>query len=187
MYSEMTMTLGGDHLRFEQLMRDSYRKVFNMAFRLSGNRTDAEDLTQEAYFRAFRSFKDYEGDRPFENWILRIVSRLFLDHLRARKRRVQTISYDAPLEREGGEVTLFNEIADLSPTAQDQLLSRCIGEEIEESLASLSEEQRLLVQLADVQQLSYSEISALVEAPVGTIRSRLHRVHKVLRRTLRPS
>ena len=71
--------------RFNDLMEATYRKVYNMAYRLSGNRSDAEDLTQEAYFRAYRSFHDFEGDRPFENWIFRIVTRLFLDLVRSRR------------------------------------------------------------------------------------------------------
>src|SRR5687768_10473305 len=82
--------------RFNELMNESYRKVYNMAYRLAGNRADAEDLTQEAFYRAYRSFADYEGDRPFENWIFRIVTRLFLDLLRNRRRRIKAVSYDAP-------------------------------------------------------------------------------------------
>src|SRR4051812_24216946 len=83
-----------DQIRFNDLMAESYKKVYNMAYRLSGNRNDAEDLSQEAFYRAYRSFGDYEGDRPFENWIFRIVTRLFLDLLRNRRRRVKTVSYD---------------------------------------------------------------------------------------------
>src|SRR6478609_8601577 len=90
-----------DQKRFNELMEETYKKVFNMAYRLSGSRSDAEDLTQEAFFRAYRSFHDYEGDRPFENWIFRIVTRLFLDLLRNRRRRVKSVSYDTPLQRDG--------------------------------------------------------------------------------------
>src|SRR5437588_11321738 len=96
----------GDQTRFNDLMESTYKKVFNMAYRLAGNRPDAEDLTQEAFFRAYRSFHDYEGDRPFENWIFRIVTRLFLDLLRSPRRRVKAVSYDAPLRREGGDENL---------------------------------------------------------------------------------
>ena len=72
--STFVMT-AAEETRFNELMKASYRKVFNMAYRLSGTRPDAEDLTQEAYYRAYRSFEDYEGDRPFENWIFRIVTK----------------------------------------------------------------------------------------------------------------
>src|SRR5512140_1365905 len=92
-----------EEVRFNDLMEATYRKVYNMAYRLCGSRADAEDLTQEAYYRAYRSFQDYEGDRPFENWIYRIVTRLFLDLLRSRRRRVKVVSYDAPLSTHGGD------------------------------------------------------------------------------------
>ena len=81
-----------EQARFNELMGETYKKVYNMAYRLSNSRADAEDLTQEAYFRAYRSFRDYEGDKPFENWIFRIVTRLFLDLLRSRRRRVRMCS-----------------------------------------------------------------------------------------------
>src|SRR6185436_4152842 len=98
--------------RFNELMQATYRKVYNMAFRLSGNRADAEDLTQEAYYRAYRSFDDYQGDKPFENWIFRIVSRLFLDLLRSRRRRIQAVSYDAPLPTGSLDDTVYFDMPD---------------------------------------------------------------------------
>src|ERR1700730_4231355 len=133
--------------KFNGLMEATYRKVYNMAYRLTGNRTDAEDLTQEAYFRAFRSFEDYEGDRPFENWIFRIVTRLFLDLLRNRRRRVKVVSDDAPLLHTGVE-GLYFETADDRPNPEQQLLDGTYSEDLQKVLASLSAEQRTLVTLA---------------------------------------
>ncbi|MFZ4509173.1 MAG: sigma-70 family RNA polymerase sigma factor [Fimbriimonas sp.] len=173
-----------DEARFNELVRNTYRKVFNMAFRLAGNRPDAEDLTQNAFTRAYRSFKDYEGDRPFENWIYRIVTRLFLDLLRSRKRRPQALSYDAPVNREGGDDSLYYELADHSPNPEQTMVQSHYSEELQKALDALSDEQRLLVTLADVEGVPYAEIANLMGAPVGTIRSRLHRTHKLLRTKL---
>ncbi|MBI5706618.1 MAG: sigma-70 family RNA polymerase sigma factor [Armatimonadetes bacterium] len=167
--------------RFNALMQETYRKVYNLAFRLAGNKLDAEDLTQEAFYRAYRSFPDYEGDKPFENWIFRIVTRLFLDLLRARKRRVQAMSYDAPLQREGSDDTVFFDMADQSPSAEQILLGGSFSEELQAALDALSEEQRTLITLADIEQMPYKDIAAIMGKPVGTIRSRLHRAHKQLR------
>ncbi len=167
--------------RFTELMEGSYKKVFNMAYRLSGNRSDAEDLTQEAFFRAFRSFDDYEGDKPFENWIFRIVTRLFLDLLRSRRRRIKAMSLDAPLQKEGIEDGLFFEIADASPNPEGQLLAGSLSEDLHRTLNSLSPDQRLLVTLADVEGMPYKDIAELIGKPIGTIRSRLHRTHKLMR------
>ena len=165
---------------FNQLMKASYRKVFNMACRLSGNRTDAEDLTQEAYFRAFRSFEEYEGGRPFENWVFRIITRLFLDMIRNRGRRVKTVSFDSHVDGEGATF----EFPDQRPGPEGLLFDGILSEELQDALASLTEEQRSLVMLADIDELNYSEISHQLHQPAGTIRSRLHRAHKVLRRGL---
>jgi RNA polymerase sigma-70 factor (ECF subfamily) len=170
--------------RFEDLMKRTQKKVYNMAYRLSGNAADAEDLTQEAYFRAYRSFDSYEGDKPFANWILRIVTRLYLDLLRYRRRRVQTVSYDNPLHKDSGEDDLFFEQADNTENPESVLMDSTLGEELENALRSLPAEQRLVVMLADVEGIPYKDIAEILDAPVGTIRSRLHRTHKALRKQL---
>lgn len=173
-----------DEARFQEHVRASYRKVQNLAYRLSGNRADAEDLTQEAFFRAYRGFQAFEGDRPFENWIFRIVTRLFLDLNRSRKRRVQTVSYDAPLWVDGSDDTVQFETADSKPGPDAHMLQGVVSEDLEASLERLSEDQRMLVWLADVEGVPYRDLAEMMEAPVGTIRSRLHRAHKQLRNAL---
>jgi RNA polymerase sigma-70 factor (ECF subfamily) len=167
-------------------MEQTYKKVFNLAYRLAGNRSDAEDLTQEAFFRAYRAFGDFEGDRPFENWIFRIVNRLFLDLMRTRGRRVQTVSYDAPVRTDRGEDMYSVEAADTHLSPEQQMLQDSMSEELEAALLKLKPEQRLLVLLADVEGMPYSEIAQVVGVPVGTVRSRLHRAHKALRQHLQP-
>jgi RNA polymerase sigma-70 factor, ECF subfamily len=171
-----------DHDRFNELMQKSERKVYNLAYRLSMNKQDAEDLTQEAFVRAYRNFNDYEGDRPFENWIFRIVTRLFLDLKRARRRRIQPTSLDAPIRHGSDEITL--DVADQGPNAEGIMLESALSEDLECALNQLKEEQRMLVLLADVEQLPYNEIAESMQIPVGTVRSRLHRAHKKLRETL---
>ena len=170
--------------QFNELMEATYRKVYNMAYRLSGNRSDAEDLTQDAFYRAYRSFRDYEGDRPFENWIFRIVTRLFLDLLRTRRRRIKAVSYDTPLNTSGGDDNLFFEMPDDAPTPEQEMLSGTFSEDLQKAMNSLSPEQRLLVTLADIEGVPYKDIAEMMDKPVGTIRSRLHRTHKLIRSRL---
>lgn len=171
--------------KFKALMERSYKKVFNLAYRLAGNRSDAEDLTQEAFFRAYRRFESFEGDKPFENWIFRIVTRLFLDLKRSRGRRVQTYSTDTPL-RAGdlNEDSVTFDSADERPNPEQVLIGSTLSEEMECSLRYLSEEQRQLIWMADVEGVPYNEIATMIQAPVGTVRSRLHRAHKQLRKVL---
>ncbi len=165
-------------------MRRSYKKVYNLAYRLSGNKPDAEDLTQEAFYRAYRGFCNFEGDRPFENWIFRIVTRLYLDMKRSRRRRVQTVSYDAPLRHDGSDEALFFETADEHPTPEENYVDQGVSESLEWSLGQLTPDQRSLVWLADVERVPYKEIAERIHAPVGTVRSRLHRAHKQLKTLL---
>lgn len=165
-------------------MKRTYKKVYNMAYRLSGNPSDAEDLTQDAYYRALKGFDSFEGDKPFENWIFRILSRLYLDLLRHRRRRVQVVSFDAPLHHDGEDDIYFDK-ADDKETPDQKLLNGTMGEELEAALESLSADHRLIVLLADVEGLPYKDIAEIVGAPIGTIRSRLHRTHKALRRYLK--
>jgi len=173
-----------EEARFNELLDETYKKVYNMAYRLSGSRADAEDLTQEAFYRAYRSFRDFEGDRPFENWIFRIVTRLFLDLLRNRRRRVKAVSYDAPLQRDGGDENLYFETADTKPNAEQAMMNVSLSEEMQVALDSLTPEQRTLVILADVENVPYKDIAEMLGKPVGTIRSRLHRTHKLIRHRL---
>lgn len=178
------LAISVDQTRFSDLMSQSYRKVFNLAYRLAGNRSDAEDLTQEAFFRAYRGFHEYEGDRPFENWIFRIVTRLFLDLVRSRKRRIQAVSFDAPVRAESGEETLAVQTADDAPNPEEALMRFTLSEDLERAMGELRPEQRMLVILADVEQMPYAEIAQVAGVPVGTVRSRLHRAHKKLRQSL---
>jgi RNA polymerase sigma-70 factor, ECF subfamily len=181
MSSKENVLESSDQQRFNALMSVTYKKVFNMAYRLSGSRSDAEDLTQEAFYRAYRSFADYEGDKPFENWIFRIVTRLFLDLLRSRRRRVKAMSFDAPLQKDSADESLFFDVPDVKPDPEREFLSNTFNEDLQCTLNSLSSEQRLLVALADIEGLPYKEIAEVIGKPIGTIRSRLHRTHKVMR------
>ena len=178
----MLVTLSFDQeSRFGEAMQRSYKKVFNLAYRLAGNRADAEDLTQEAFYRAYRNFETYQGDRPFENWIFRIVTRLYLDLKRTRRRRVSVVSYDTPLHPDGSEAAVFFETADPNPNPEHHLLQQTVDERLEWSLKQLTKEQQELIVLADVQGVPYKEIAEKLNAPVGTVRSRLHRAHKALK------
>jgi len=167
--------------KFSVAMQRSYKKVFNLAYRLVGNRTDAEDLTQEAFFRAYRNFEKFQGDRPFENWIYRIVTRLYLDLKRTARRRGVVVSYDAPLNPNGTDSTIYFEKADAAPSPEQALLDSTVDERLIWSMKHLSKEQRELIVLADLQGASYKEIAEKLNAPVGTVRSRLHRAHKALK------
>jgi RNA polymerase sigma-70 factor (ECF subfamily) len=178
-------TQNGNGQQFETLMESTYSKVYAVAYRMSGSQADAEDLTQEAFFRAYRSFDSYEGDRPFENWILKIVSRLFLDLLRSRRRRVKTVSYDAFTYNDAQESLGPAMFADPEEQVDEKVLNLQLDDRLEQAIKTLSKDQQNLIQMAYFDGLSYDEMAEKLEKPVGTIRSRLHRIHRQLARTLK--
>jgi len=166
------------------MARQSYKRIYNMAYRLTGNRTDAEDLTQETFYRAYRSFDQYDGVRPFENWVLRIVTRLFLDLINSRRRRITAVSIDGHSKSGESELDVYFDRPDRTPTPEQKVMENTFSEDLQLALDKLSPKQRILVSLADIECMPYKDIAEIFETPIGTVRSRLHRAHKELRTTI---
>ncbi len=169
---------------FDTLVRRYHKQAYNIAYRLTGNHTDAEDLTQEAFVRAFRFFDNYRRDLPFENWLYRIMSNLFVDDLR-RKPKARIQSLDAPVGNDpSSESNAFLEIPDNRAEPERVVLHEELDERIQKALASLPADFRMTVILADIEGMSYEEISETMKCSLGTVRSRLHRGRKLLRNKL---
>jgi len=164
---------------FDRLVERYHKQAYNIAYRMTGNHADAEDLTQEAFVRAFRFFGNYRRDWPFDNWLYKIMSNLFVDDLRRRpKAHVQSL--DQPLDFSGsGEVYL--EIPDAGSNPERMVMSQELDEHIQQALSSLPQDFRMTVILADIEGFSYEEVSAAMKCSLGTVRSRLHRGRKLLR------
>lgn len=167
-------------MTFERLVEESRPKVYAHAMHLCKNRQDAEDLTQEAFYRAFRAFDTYEGDKPFLNWVLRIVSRLFLDFMRNSNRRIQSVSYDHPIPGEAYNLDVPDSLND--PEAA--LIEKAGVERIKGAVAMLPAQGREIAMLEYFGDLTQNEISAAINVPVGTVRSRLHRARRRLKAAL---
>jgi RNA polymerase sigma-70 factor, ECF subfamily len=168
---------------FDGLVRRYHKQAYNIAYRLTGNHADAEDLTQEAFVRAFRFFDNYRRDLPFENWLYRIISNLFVDDLR-RKPKARIHSLDAPVGDANSESQAFFEIPDTRENPERVVLHEELDEQIQRALASLPPDFRMTVILADIEGMSYEEISETMRCSLGTVRSRLHRGRKLLRAKL---
>lgn len=181
---------------FEQLCQRSYHRAYNAAYRMMGNATDAEDLTQEAFVRVWSSFDRYDRSRPFEGWLFRILSNLAIDRWR-RHSGMAVCSLEAEGtgsrpsgsrrtpsgSRDGRHSTLLACIADDRPSSmpEQSFLREENGQRVRRALSALPGDYRKAVVLADVQGYSYEEIAQHVGCPVGTIRSRLHRGRQLLR------
>src|SRR5205085_528376 len=134
---------------FESLMARTKRQAFNMAYRMTGNRDDADDLTQEAYLRAYRSFDKYDRALPFENWFFRILSNLFVDKLR-RKPKQAPLSLDQSLTNSDGDDDFTLEVPDEASNPETQLLKDVLNEKLQNALAALPRDFRTAVLLCDV-------------------------------------
>ncbi len=169
----------GRRAEFDRLVERYHKQAYNIAYRMTGNHADAEDLTQEAFVRAFRFFGNYRRDWPFDNWLYKIMSNLFVDDLR-RRPKAHLQSLDQPLDLSGsGEVYL--EIPDVGANPERMVMSHELDEHIQHALNGLPNDFRMTVVLADIEGMSYEEISIAMKCSLGTVRSRLHRGRKLLR------
>lgn len=157
---------------WDEIVERHADRVYRLAWRLTGNATDAEDLTQDVFVRVFRSLDTYTPG-TFEGWLHRVTTNLFLDGARRRQRiRFDALS-DASAERLRSGSTPHEEYAD-----------RTFDADVEQALAALPPEFRAAVVLCDVEGLSYEEIADIMGAKLGTIRSRIHRGRALLRQSL---
>ncbi|MCX6380510.1 MAG: sigma-70 family RNA polymerase sigma factor [Armatimonadetes bacterium] len=171
------------HQEFESLMKRTQKQAYNMAYRMTGNRDDAEDLTQEAYLRAYRSFGTYNRQLPFESWFFRILSNLFVDVLR-RRPKVKPLSLDQPVSEESGEDNLLLQIPDTQNSPEVNLMEKVMDEKLSAALNSLPDVFRLAVWLCDVEGYSYEDIALEMHSSIGTVRSRIHRGRQLLRHAM---
>ena len=158
---------------WDEIVDRHSERVYRLAYRLTGNRPDAEDLTQEVFVRVFRSLPGYTPG-TFEGWLHQITTNLFLDHAR----RKQRIRFD----------TLSDERADRlssgSPAPDAAYADQRFDDDVERALATLPPDFRAAVVLCDVEGLTYEEIADILDAKLGTVRSRIHRGRALLRTAL---
>jgi RNA polymerase sigma-70 factor, ECF subfamily len=158
---------------WDEIVREHSARVFRLAYRLTGNKHDAEDLTQDVFVRVFRSLSSYSPG-TFEGWLHRITTNLFLDRVRRKQRiRFDSLPDDAADRLQGRE-----------PTPASAFDERHLEADIQNALDALSPEYRAAVVLCDIEGLTYEEVAATLGVKLGTVRSRIHRGRAHLRRAL---
>ena len=154
---------------WDELVRQHADRVYRLAYRLSGNQHDAEDLTQETFIRVFRSVQNYQPG-TFEGWLHRITTNLFLDMVRRRSRiRMEALPED------------YDRVPADEPNPEQIYHDSRLGPDLQAALDSLAPEFRAAVVLCDIEGLSYEEIGATLGVKLGTVRSRIHRGRQALR------
>jgi len=163
---------------------DLMPSLYAAALRMTRNPADAEDLVQETYLRAYRGFGGFEQGTNLKAWLYRILTNTYINSYRAKKRRPDETELD-----EVEDLYLYRRIGGLEAamagrSAEEELLDRFTDAEVKEALESLPENFRMAVLLADVEGFAYKEIADILDIPIGTVMSRLHRGRKALQKRL---
>lgn len=171
----------GDVAAFEKLIEVYQKKIFNLAYRMTGNFDDAGDMAQEALVRIFKSIANFKEQSSFSTWVYRITTNVCLDELRKKKNK-KVYSLDEEIHAEDGEIQ--RQIMSNDPLPDEIAEKEELKRIVNSAINSLPEEQKIVITLRDLQGLSYDEISEVLDCPVGTVKSRINRARQALKNVL---
>jgi RNA polymerase sigma-70 factor (ECF subfamily) len=185
-------TRAGETAAFTTLVTRHQRQIYRLALRMMGNEADAEEVLQEAFLNAYGKLGEFRGDAAFNSWIYRIAANSALMRLRRKRRAPDFVSTDAEPSTEGMPAPEFGPDgsyvepprSDWSMRADEALHNQQLGRAIEEAVANLSDEYRVVFMLKDVDGLSNEEIADALDLSVPAVKSRLHRARLALREQL---
>ena len=172
-----------DRVRFEEEALALADQVYSVARHLAGGRDEAEDLVQETYARAFRSWRSFQPGTNLRAWLLRILTNLNID----RGRRQQRAPQMQPLE--ANDYFLYDKLAqdDGGVTDEDRVVERLSQDDIVSALSAVPHDFRDVIVLVDLGDFSYQDAAQILDIPIGTVMSRLHRGRRILKRELAES
>ena len=173
-----------DRVRFEEDALALSDQVYRVARHLAGSREDAEELVQETYARAFRSWRSFTPGTNMRAWLLRILTNLNIDRGRRRQRAPET----QPLEE--GDYFLYNKLEESSgdgTTAEERVVERLSQDDIVSALSAVPHDFRDVIVLVDIGDFSYQDAANILDIPIGTVMSRLHRGRRILKQELAES
>ncbi|MCL1632132.1 RNA polymerase sigma factor SigW [Sporolactobacillus sp. CPB3-1] len=170
----------GDQQAFAELVEQYKNSVFGICLRMVGNTQEAEDLSQEAFIRAYKHIDQYDHERKFSTWLFRIATNLSIDFLRRRKNNV---SLDAVVPGTEG-LSLNTILPDEGEKPDDRIVRKETEEMVQMEIKKLPEKYRLAIILKYIEDLSLKEISEIMDIPVGTVKTRIHRGREMLRKNM---
>jgi len=173
----------GDKHAFELLVSKYQRKLARLLSRFIRDSTEVEDVTQEAFIKAYRALPSFRGDSAFYTWLYRIGINTAKNYLVAMGRRAPTTTEIDSEEAEGFEDG--DQLRDLN-TPENELATRQIAETVNQTLAELPDELRTAITLREIEGLSYEDIASIMSCPIGTVRSRIFRAREAIAARLRP-
>ena len=173
-----------DQAKFAEMAMEHMSSLYSGALRMTRNPADAEDLVQETYLKAYRGFGGFQEGTNLKAWLYRILTNTYINTYRAKQRRPDETDLD-----EAEDFYLYRRLGGLEAvaagrSAEDELMDWFTDAEVKDAVESLPEAFRLAVLLADVEGFSYKEIAEILDIPIGTVMSRLHRGRKGLEQRL---
>jgi RNA polymerase sigma-70 factor (ECF subfamily) len=173
-----------DQARFAELAMEHMSSLYSAALRMTRNPADAEDLVQETYLKAYRGFGGFTEGTNLKAWLYRILTNTYINSYRAKQRRPDETDLD-----DVEDLFLYRRLGGLeaaraSRSAEDELLDLFSEDEVKRAVEDLPEAYRMAVLLADIEGFSYKEIAEILDIPIGTVMSRLHRGRKALEKAL---
>ncbi len=173
-----------DQLRFTDDAMGFLDALYSAALRMTRNAAEAEDLVQETYLKAYRGYGSFQEGTNLKAWLYRILTNTFINSYRAKKRRPD----ESDLE-EVEDLYLYRRLGGLEAavagrSAEEEVLDSFTDDEVKNAVEALPEQFRIAVMLSDVEGFSYKEIAEIMDVPIGTVMSRLHRGRKALQKSL---
>ncbi len=172
--------LKGDHNAFGEIVEIYKDKVFQLCFRILGNRHEAEDIAQEAFVRAYVNIHTFNVKLKFSTWLYRIATNLCIDRMRKKK---PDYYLDAELSGTDG-LNMYATVAAAAALPEEELESIELQDAIQKQIMKLPEKYRTVIVLKYIEELSLKEIGEIVNLPIGTIKTRIHRGREALRKQL---
>ncbi|AYA74155.1 MULTISPECIES: RNA polymerase sigma factor SigW [unclassified Robertmurraya] len=173
--------LKGDQSAYGEIVEIYKDKVFQLCYRILGNRHEAEDMAQEAFIRAYVNISSFNIDLKFSTWLYRIATNLCIDRIRKKK---PDYYLDAEVSGTDG-LTMYSQIASDTILPEDEIESLELQETIQREITKLPEKYRSVIVLKYIEELSLNEISEILDIPLGTVKTRIHRGREALRHQLR--
>ncbi|MEH7414741.1 RNA polymerase sigma factor SigW [Neobacillus drentensis] len=171
----------GDQDAFGEIVELYKNSVYQLCYRMLGNRHEAEDIAQEAFIRAYVNIKSFNQDLKFSTWLFRIATNLCIDRIRKKKP-----DYYLDAEVAGTEgLTMYSQISSDSPLPETEVEGLELQETVQKEILKLPEKYRSAIVLKYMQDMSLNEISEILNLPLGTVKTRIHRGREALRQQLR--
>ncbi len=173
--------LAGHDRAYQRLMDKYHDAIFNFIYRMVRDREQVEDLTQEAFIKAFASLKSFNEEYAFSTWLYKIATNNCIDYI--RKKKLQMFSIDKPIESKDSDFTF--ELPDDSYEADRELISDQRAVMLNQAIDQLPEKYRLVIRLRHVEERSYEEIARMLKLPIGTVKAHIFRARELLYKQLR--